>query len=611
MSSVSGENEVLLADAVEDCLKNVGVAILCEPQRFVSLLRDAYGGQKSPEMEVLSRNCDGELLQFFVEATSVSHPSTDSLQEATSATSTLLQEERLITSDIADSVANQLMAGIARYLDGKEKDSSVIAPAGDLPIGGIDKAVRPSDTVASGREMDMVSKEQTDSMTLSDYFELYEEDGRPSGVMPPGQETDTMKASSSADDLASESKKDDASESVSKPATSTASNSPSASEPKGSSGRPQKTLVIVAVALVAIAAIAFLVFSASVPSKTITLYDFDSDKNEKQEIEGRQGGTVVLPDPSVEYDGYVFAGWVPMESLDDEDVMEPGTEVNVDDHSAYRAVWNPLVSFDGNGADLGSMEPIVAGSGGHFELPEPEYTKEGYLFSGWSTDKDGGYVEQSDAESYVVEPTTYYAIWIPQLVIGYASVTDLNGVSGTIEGWDSTMGAAVLVVTNDTDQTLVMDAAIAELSKSGNKLEESYGYYCGVGPGESRLLSMYSTEKSGATATYAITVEPDSFNASIASQITDEVISIDKNELCLKITNTGDEEAYIGDIGLIAVDDLGAQRVANSYLSMSLKPGESGEAVFDMDSMVVYGQKVPDWTKVEYSLYVDGFKFAL
>ena len=71
-----------------------------------------------------------------------------------------------------------------------------------------------------------------------------------------------------------------------------------------------------------------------------------------------------------------------------------------------------VVTFMGNGADSGSMEPqlIAKGSSGH--LDANAFAKDGYSFAGWSTDRNASEPEWTDGAE--IEPegnTTLYALW--------------------------------------------------------------------------------------------------------------------------------------------------------------------------------------------------------
>lgn len=107
------EQEALgLEDATFRALRTMGPGVLREPRRFLSCLMDLMGAD-SPEMRVLERNCDVELLARLVDA--ANEGSVEALRAAATATEWELHQGRFISEEVAHKVAWGMARGLARY----------------------------------------------------------------------------------------------------------------------------------------------------------------------------------------------------------------------------------------------------------------------------------------------------------------------------------------------------------------------------------------------------------------------------------------------------------------------------------------------------------------
>lgn len=123
-------------------------------------------------------------------------------------------------------------------------------------------------------------------------------------------------------------------------------------------------------------------------------------------------------------EGYTFNGWNPA-------VHERMPNAN----TTYAAQWlafSYAVSYNGNGADTGTMPNSAHDYGVEKNLSLNGYSKTGYAFSGWATSA-GGNVEFSDGEN-VINLTSQnggvvvlYAVWVP---ITYGVIYNGNGATG-------------------------------------------------------------------------------------------------------------------------------------------------------------------------------------
>lgn len=103
-----------------------------------------------------------------------------------------------------------------------------------------------------------------------------------------------------------------------------------------------------------------------------------------------------LPEPT--RTGYRFMHW---EMPNGSTVSSYSSLYSTSSHTLY-ARWKPItysISFNGNGADSGSMEEIDCIYDASVALPANAFTRAGYTFSGWSRYADGSGTIYADAAS--------------------------------------------------------------------------------------------------------------------------------------------------------------------------------------------------------------------
>ena len=118
--------------------------------------------------------------------------------------------------------------------------------------------------------------------------------------------------------------------------------------------------------------------------------------------------------------GYKFTGWN-TEQTPTEDT--PGTAFTPDENGVIRGIftadtilyaqWEPMtytITFDGNGADEGTMDPVDVVFGEANVLPENTFSRTGYSFTGWM-DQNGKTYTDGQEEVLVEEDLTLTAQW--------------------------------------------------------------------------------------------------------------------------------------------------------------------------------------------------------
>ncbi|MDR2537534.1 MAG: InlB B-repeat-containing protein [Treponema sp.] len=120
------------------------------------------------------------------------------------------------------------------------------------------------------------------------------------------------------------------------------------------------------------------------------------------------GATVKLPSAPTR-ESYTFEGWY-MEKDGRGKKFTSSTQVNAD--ITVYAKWKPYprITFDADGGSLAETTQTYV-PGAALALPSP--TRDGYVFEGWYTQKDGGGKKLS-AETVITKDITVYARWIKE-----------------------------------------------------------------------------------------------------------------------------------------------------------------------------------------------------
>ena len=132
----------------------------------------------------------------------------------------------------------------------------------------------------------------------------------------------------------------------------------------------------------------------------------DMGNQEQYNIESDQI-TLIAPTRS----GYVFAGWT------GEGITEPTKDVSITTGSignkTYTAVWAATVHFHANGGEGTIASVTVVTNTSEYVLPKHTYTRDGYLFDGWSLSANGSIAFEKESVFTCGADGEYhlYAVW--------------------------------------------------------------------------------------------------------------------------------------------------------------------------------------------------------
>ena len=132
--------------------------------------------------------------------------------------------------------------------------------------------------------------------------------------------------------------------------------------------------------------------------------------------------------PTVSRRGYTLEGW-----LDEGTKWMSNTGWLVCGNYTETAQWTAntyTVNYDGNGEDSGHVNDGTATYDQNYSFAENGYTKKGYAFVGWNTDKHAVRARYSPGETITwsnMEGMTLYAVWSKN---SYEVTFDGNGASG-------------------------------------------------------------------------------------------------------------------------------------------------------------------------------------
>ena len=278
------------------------------------------------------------------------------------------------------------------------------------------------------------------------------------------------------------------------------------------------------------------------------------------------GETITLPDLECERIGYHPLGWD-----NDGELHAAGDEVTVDGPVTYRISWGPCVSFDGNGAEEGSVEDMLVQPGETITLPKISFKRGKHRANGWVA---GGKLYKAGDEVTIDSPVTFGVSWGPRVTFdgngadggetgklyadfegnvtapkcgftyadhvfkGWATSKDGRAqydpgetfsnsepttlyavweldpdimskvsVEGVGYDWNNGGHSTMLYVTNNSSTPLKLRASFRFLDASGNELASNYNEKQCVAPGETTLLFQNCSKSGFSTCDYSVTAE--------------------------------------------------------------------------------------------------------
>ncbi len=155
-------------------------------------------------------------------------------------------------------------------------------------------------------------------------------------------------------------------------------------------------------------------------------------------------------------ENYIFKGWSTDQDAaeatyaDEQSIINDPT-LNANDEITLYAIWAyaTVITFNGNGADSGVMEPITIEVGQTQALPSSTFTKASYYFVGWNTAADGSGIPYKNQDNYIA------AVGSNNVVL-YAQWTDCapNHICYNDNGANSPTSMSAQSASSNTETTL-------------------------------------------------------------------------------------------------------------------------------------------------------------
>ena len=379
MSNSSDTNAISsIADATHFALQQNSKEILRSPQRLLSYLIDT--APESQSLTVLERNMDEDLLGPLADAVCGSEPPTmGGIRHAAARMEDLLVNGRAVAPQPAHQAVDELCRGTIRYLS--ERSGRASQPKGRPAQGPA--FTRPHTVPVTPPVRNPKSKPTPKSEPMYPHTVTV----TPPAPDPAPKPDPTPKPKPKPDPTPKP-----------KPNPAPKPEPQPTPTPKPKPRWNQKTLAAIAASLAVITIIVML-------NRVSISFDGGGASGSTGNIGAWRGSDVSLPKNSYTRSGYSFAGW----KLGGK-VYQPGDTIEPDDSVTLTAVWAAKVTFDGNGADEGSVEEKLVMPGESITLPDLSYKRSGYHPLGW----DGnGELHAAGDEVTVDGPVTYRISWGP------------------------------------------------------------------------------------------------------------------------------------------------------------------------------------------------------
>lgn len=158
------------------------------------------------------------------------------------------------------------------------------------------------------------------------------------------------------------------------------------------------------------------------------------------------GQTLTLSSQTPTRYGYSFLGWSRSSTATSASFSPGGSYTGNSDATLY-AVWDPnqyTVTLNANGGSF-SVSELTKYYGKTLKLPSEIPARDGYLFLGWSTDKNAKTANYSAGGNYTSNSScTLYAVWEKELE-RYAVYFNANGGTDAPETMTKTEGVTLIL----------------------------------------------------------------------------------------------------------------------------------------------------------------------
>ncbi len=376
-------------------------------------------------------------------------------------------------------------------------------------------------------------------------------------------------------------------------------------------------------ALLCATMLAFFLYGCGATTKQVTV-EFASGASPVDgsvpSITAAQGEEIELPENGYSRDGYHFAGWkLDTEGGDASEVAQPGDTVTIGSENLnYTAAWDVEVSFDGNGADSGSMDSVFIDPSGDegLSLPKCKFKRKGCVFSGWSLDpKDNTNVITGKTYDFGLEKaTTLYAMWARGALLIDVPIDNAGDDAEGVEPWSPEYGNAALRISNKSDKDIVFTAYMEFLDAKDKDLWRRVTLsFWRLAPGENTLVfpdASRATEDTEKLHWYVTTVEDPNKTDRVADpkQSLVDVAKIEEKKvtdekIAISVKNVHSEQLTFASVSIVATTKDGVSFVATKDINQDIAPDESVDVTFEAKDILgdIKGIKLSDLERTYYA----------
>lgn len=279
----------------------------------------------------------------------------------------------------------------------------------------------------------------------------------------------------------------------------------------------------------------------------ISFHGGGADQGSVDPIEAEVGEAISLPPNGFTWEGHYFEGWAWTADADGKP-LEPGTEIVVEDETAYVAVWR----------EIGASS-----------------------------------VKQIDWD--------YESTWVELDVT--EGDTELVGTMGN---WKGNEPGGVILVTNKTEQTIELEATLTLVQTSGNDWTSQQTSAYAVSPGASRLLHVYDSHRSDGLRWHIEVVDSPGWKAPLQESLEVEEVEADADRVTVRLTNIGEHVAQIASVQIVATTGDGDANAGNAFSTGKIEPGTSMDVTFTKNNMYDF-DAFESFDTTERAYYIDGY----